>query len=105
MNVAQRGTLGSRGGYVRGSPGGTIEGSVVPPGLDMLIASPNPSTTCWATISRSLRDYEHAKHIRKAGCLTLERSGTVGDGPTLANALMFESVRQPGRLGHPSYDQ
>ena len=41
MNVAQRETLGSRGRHVRLSPGGTIAGSVVPPGLDMLSRVPH----------------------------------------------------------------
>jgi len=43
MNLAQRETLGSRGRYVRPSPGGTVEGSVVPSGLEMLGASPTPA--------------------------------------------------------------
>jgi len=43
MNVAQRETLGSRGRCVRRSPGGTIEASVVPAGLDMLSAPPIPA--------------------------------------------------------------
>jgi len=43
MNVARRETLGSRGRYVRPSPGGTVEGSVVPAGLEMLGASPTPA--------------------------------------------------------------
>jgi len=43
MKVAPRETRGSPGRYVRLSPGGTIEGSVVPPGLDMHIASPTPA--------------------------------------------------------------
>jgi len=64
VNVARRETLGSRGRSVKPSPGGTIEGSVVPPGLDRLLASPDPSTACWATIRTSLRDYQHAKRIR-----------------------------------------
>ncbi len=43
MNIAQRETLGSRGRYVSLSPGGTIEGSVVPAGLEMDGASPTPA--------------------------------------------------------------
>jgi hypothetical protein len=43
MNVAQRETLGLRGRYVRASPGGTIEASVVPPGLDLPIAPVTPA--------------------------------------------------------------
>ena len=43
MNVAQRETLGSHNRHVLPSPGETVEGSVVPPGLDVLIASLNPA--------------------------------------------------------------
>jgi hypothetical protein len=43
MNVAQRETLGSRGGYEGASSVGTIEVSAVPPGLSTLIASLTPA--------------------------------------------------------------
>ena len=43
MNVAQRETLGSRDRYVSLNPGGMIEASVVPAGLEMLGGSPTPA--------------------------------------------------------------
>ena len=43
MNVAQRETLESCGRYVRLSPAGTVEASVVPAGLEVPVASRIPA--------------------------------------------------------------